>query len=203
MSEIDTDFDYGDFKASPEVGDLKVLSEMAQRAHDVQEGLKKLSTRTETGKQILKDLLEYQIPETMARLGVEKFSTTNGLTISIKVDDYASIPSLSAVEGERDPDVRDRLLDRRNSALTLVAQKAPTLIKRSYEIDFDRDDAERALDLEAKLRQGGVPFIKGETVHPKTLAKWVKDCKLEGIHLSQEELETLGVFTKKVAKISK
>lgn len=195
--------DYSEFIPSPLQGDFLKLSEMIQTAYKLQEALKLTQFECSRLQDEYRNLIEREIPQAMETSGVEEFVATGGIRVKIQLDDFANIPSLSGIDKERDPDVRDRLLDRRNAALTLVAQKAPTLIKRSYEIDFDRDDAERALDLEAKLRQGGVPFIKGETVHPKTLAKWVKDCKLEGIHLSQEELETLGVFTKKVAKISK
>lgn len=200
--DSDHEFDYGDFKASPETGDVKVISELVARANDIQKGLKKLAIRETVGKQLLKDLLENQIPDLMTRAGVTELVVAGGIKVKIKPHDFAAIPSLSTIEKEEDPHLRDALLARRRAALSLIEEKAPTLIKRSYAIDFEREDTDKALALERKLDETGVKYDKGETVHHKTLSKWVSEYKAEGGNLTQAEGEILSVFTKTIAKIT-
>lgn len=199
--------DWTAFQASPETGDLKVLNELVVRAGEIQVGLAKLAKRTKDGEALLKDLLENQIPERMKRSGmaIGDSISVGGFTVEYKENEYAGIPALSTIDKERDPDRRQELEERRQKAFRLLNEKAPALIKRTYEFDFERDSA-LAESFEEHLRTWNnaddAQYVKGETVHPKTLAKWVSEHLKEGNNLSVDELDALGVYTRKVAKIT-
>jgi hypothetical protein len=199
--------DWSEFKPSPETGDLKVLNELIQRAADIEAGLKKLDSRTRTGKALLDDLLTNQIPAMFARcgLGKEGSITFNGITVTVKHSSFANVPSPSSIDSEKDDERRKELLDRRLKAMAILEEKAPTLIKRKYEIQFEKDQAEEALAFEQQLAEipDAPPVVKGLSVHPATLSKWVAEKKSEGYNFNSEEEYAFGIYPKQVAKISR
>lgn len=206
--------DFSSFTPTPSTGDLLTLNQLVVRAGEIQVGLKKLEERTKTGENLLKDLLENQIPELMKQSGmaVGDFIQVGGFKVELKENDYAGIPALSTIEKERDPERREQLEERRERAFRLIEQKAPSLIKRSFEITFDREQTETSrefYDMVSDFRNVCVEagekmdVNEGKTVHPRTLAKWVAEYQKEGHNLTVDELDTLGVYTRKVAKITK
>lgn len=202
MNDFD---DFGtEFAPTPETGDLKTISDLVKRAEEIKEGLRKLDARRELGEALLKDILEEQLPSLMERSGLEECKAA-GLHVKIEVKDFASVPAPSSIEKERDPERRDYLVDRRERALALLEAKAPSLIKRSYQLSFGRDEADEAALFEKEIASWADPpdLIKGLTVDPRTLSKWVKERKSEGDAFNDEEKEILGVYTKRVAKISR
>lgn len=199
--------DWSEFKPSPETGDLKVLNEHIQKATEIQDGLKKLDARAANGKQMLKDLLEQQIPELMSRCGFQAGDgiSFGGVTVTVKSDSFANVPSISAIEDEKDDDRRAQLLDRRHKGLAILEDKAPALIKRKFEIQFEKDDVEEARAFEDMLDScpDMPPVVKGLSVHPATLTKWINEVKETGYNFTDEEVYAFGIYPRRVAKIKK
>lgn len=200
--------DFGQFTPTPETGDLKTLNELVVRAGEIQAGLKKLADRSKTGEKQLKELLETQIPGLMKRSGMAVGDSikVSGFTVELRENEFAGIPALSTVEKERDSDKREELIARRNKAFELLEILAPSLIKRTFEVSFDKDSDEEAKYFENFINEydGNEPLeiTKGKTVHPKTLAKWIKEKRADGTDFTVEVLDTLGSYTREVAKIT-
>jgi hypothetical protein len=196
--------DYSEFAPSPDGGDMKALADLVKMAGETQTQIKAYEGQVKEQKALLKNLLEDRIPDLCKSCGNIESITLCGFTVELKSQAFAGIPSPSSIEREKDEDVRAELIERRNKALALLEEKAPALLKRSYEIEFDRDEMSDAERFEEQLQTLENPptFVKGLTVHPKTLAKWAKELEAEGTHLSKEDRDILGILTRTVAKIS-
>jgi hypothetical protein len=194
-----------EFDVNPEHGQLKTIADMVVKATALDIEIRQCEEELKLHKSVLKTLLEIEIPEAMQSCGVEEFTATGGLKVQLKTDDYASVPSISSIENERDPERRQELSDRRDRAIAILEVKAPSLLKRTYNVMFDRDEQDSAQQFEQELSSWDNPpeYQKGVTVHPRTLAKWVTEIKSEGQHLTDDELKALGVYTRVVAKFSR
>lgn len=205
-----TDFDneeWSEFRPEPEVGDVKVLNDHIKRAAEIQEGLKKLDDRSSKGKAMLKDLLEVQIPDLMARCGFGKKDGVliGGVKVTVQEDSYGNVPSVSAIADEKDDARRALLVDRRVKGLAILKDKAPNLIKHKYEISFDREDVEGVQAFQAKLDEMEDPpeVIEGMSVDPRTLTKWINETKEDGYNFTDEEVYAFGIYPRRIAKIKK
>lgn len=199
--------DWSEFKPEPEVGDLKILNDHIKRATEIQDGLKKLDQRASTGKKLLKNLLEQDIPDLMARCGFGRDDSVSvgGVKVEVKHDYYCNVPSISSIEDEKDDDRRAELLDRRLKGLAILEEEAPALIKRKFEFEFEKDEVEEAKAFEEwidSLEDIPTP-IKGLTVHPATLSKWVNE-KIDNAYVFSDEAKyAFGIYPRRVAKIKK
>jgi hypothetical protein len=199
--------DWGDFSPTPSTGDLKVIHELIKRAGEIQAGIGKLESRTSDGKKLLKNILEVELPEMLAKSGFKPGDqlTYGGITIKLEKDIHANVPAKSSIEKERDDERRAELVARRNKAFEILEEKAPSLIKRKYEISFDRDAETEAKAFEEKLKsmEDAPDFSTELSVHPLTLAKWLKEYTSDGTALTEEQAWAFGKHTREVAKISK
>jgi hypothetical protein len=208
LDETDsTEEDWGSFHEPTAVGDLKIINGMIKRAAELKAGLKKMEDRTAHGKSLLKDLLETQLPEKLLSSGYQVGDSIShaGIKIELKSDTYCNVPSISAIINEKDDAKREELSARRDAGLAILEEKAPTLIKRKYEIVVDRENVEQAQCVKQLLTEMEDPpeWSEGLSVHPQTLAKWVKEVKATGHAFSPEEEWAFGIFPRKVAKITK
>lgn len=205
--EDQSDDDFGEFAPKPEVGDLKVLNEMIERVAEIQRGIKKLETRTAEGKALFKSLVETEIPQKMQACGFKEGDCISyaGIKVQLKADTYCNVPSISAINEEKDEKKRDELVARRAAGLAILEEKAPTLIKRKYEIVVDRERPDQAECVKNLLEsmEDAPEWTEGLSVHPATLGKWVKEVKATGQTFTEEEEWAFGIFPKKVAKITK
>lgn len=198
-----------DHTPTPQTGDLLRLSNLVQEAGTLDDEIKALEKRVKDKKELRRQLLEVVIPELMQECGGDEGGFTKlqlgAFTVELKKQTFAGIPSPSSIAKERDEDVRDEMIARRQAALALLEEKAPALLKRSYEIEFDRDSEEEADAFEAQLEEleNAPQFVKGLSVHPATLAKWVNECDLEGKNITADERKILGVMSRNVAKITR
>lgn len=207
MFNEDENEDWSEFKPQPETGDLKVLNDHIKQADEIQLGLKKLNDRCEVGKAKLKDLLEKQIPELMARCGFSEGDSVSygGVTVTVKQDTYSNVPSLSSIEAEKDDARRAELMDRRVKGLAILEEKAPSIVKRKFEIEFEKEDVEKAKEFAEMLDSMENPpqYMNSLSVHPQTLTRWVNEKKKEGYNFTPEEEYAFGLFPRRVAKIKR
>lgn len=205
--EEQSDDDFSSFEQAPEVGDLKILNDMVKRAAEIQAGIKKLETRTEEGKALFKSLMEVELPQMMTACGFQTGDTVSygGVKVELKADTYCNVPSISAINDERDEKKRDELIARREAGLSILEEKAPTLIKRKFDITLDRNRPDQAKCVKDLLTDMDDPpeWNEGLSVHPATLGKWVKEVKATGHAFTEEEEWAFGIFPKKIAKITK
>lgn len=205
--EDQSDEDFSQFAPKAEVGDLKVLNEMIERVAKVQRGVKKLESRTEEGKALLKSLIEVELPQKLQACGfnVGDGYSHAGIKVELKSDVYCNVPSISAINGERDEKKREELIARREAGLAYLEQEAPTLIKRKYDITIDRTRPEQAQSVRQLLTEMEDPpeWNEGLSVHPATLGKWVKEVKATGKAFPERVEWAFGIFPRKIAKITK
>lgn len=203
----DSPEDWSEFKVEPEQGDLKVLNDLIKKAGEVQVEAKSFETGANQKKAELKNILEVEIPQKMQSCGyqVGDFISFGGTKIELRSDTYANVPSLSAISDEKDDNRRQELLARREAGLAILEDKAPTLIKRKYEISIDRENVSQAQSVKTLLKTMEDPpeWTEGLSVHPATLSKWVKEVKSTGTAFTSEEEWAFGIFPRKVAKITK
>lgn len=202
-----TEEDWSSFKSGPEAGDLKVLNDLIEQAAKVKEGIKKMEDRTNNGKALLRNYVENEIPEMMSRCGfkVGDFITYGGVKVELKSDTYCNVPSISAINDEKDDNRREELKARRETGLAILEEKAPTLIKRKYEITVDRSRPDQAECVKNLLTEMEDPpeWSEGLSVHSATLGKWIKELKSAGQAFTEEENWAFGIFPRKIVKITK
>jgi hypothetical protein len=208
MTDIDdTIEDWGDHAVQPSTGDLKVINDLILRAAEIQAGLAKLEKRTGDGKKLLKNILEVELPEVLAKNGFKPGDqfTYGGITVRLEKDVHANVPAKSSIEKERDDERRSELIARRDAALEILEEIAPALIKRKYEVSFERDAEEEAKAFEQKLKamENAPDFTTERTVHPATLSKFIKELTSDGTALTDRQEWAFGRHTREVAKISK
>lgn len=198
---------WDEFKVEPEVGLAKVLNEKVKLAAEVKAGIAQLENRTEKGKAMLKDLLEVQIPQLMERSGMQVGDAISygGIKVELKSDTYANVPSISAINDEKDEKKKKELSERRAAGLAILEEMAPTLIKRKYEITVDRENVTQAQSVKNLLEEMEDPpeWTEGLNVHPATLSKWVREKKSTAYAFTPHQEWAFGLFPKKVAKITK
>lgn len=198
-----------DHTPTPQTGDMLRLSNLVQEAGALDDDIKDLEKKVKNKKELRRQLTEVVIPEFMQEMGGEGTALTNvqfgSFKVELKKQTFAGIPSPSSIAKERDEDVRDEMIARRQAALALLEDIAPALLKRSYEIEFDRDSEAEADAFEAQINELDSPpdFVRGLSVHPATLAKWVNECDLEGKNITADERKILGVMSRNVAKITR
>lgn len=197
--------DQDEFAPEPETGDLADIAVLVKRCADVDAELRQIKEQEEALKNERKDILETRIPEIMAKTGGFTKLQVAGFTIEIVAQASAGIPAESTILKEKDEEKQAEMIERRDRAFAVLEKRAPHLLKRSYEIDFDRDsaDASEAFEKHLEKMENAPAVIKGMSVHPKTLAKWYKDLRSEGGTLTEQEKKDLGIWSKDVAKISR
>jgi hypothetical protein len=194
-----------EFAPTPDTGEMARLTALVQEAGSADEEIKTLEKRIKEKKELRRQLLDVVIPELMTELGGLTAIEVAGYKIEVKPQVFAGIPALSTIEKEKDEDVKYEMLARREKALDLLEELAPTLIKRRYEVEFDRDEQEAAERFEQELAGMENPpeFLAGRSVHPSTLVKWIKEKQESGDDLSAEHRKVFGADSRNVAKITR
>lgn len=177
-----TGFDTPTVDTSTELGRLSALAEEARTAEEqVEEAQRELKRR----QGVLQGLVEQQIPEIMERVGMQKFSTTNGLNIELKEIIRASLGS--GPEKERNLD-------------WLESHGHEAIIKMAVTVPFGRGEEERAAAkaLADRLKSESLPAAFERKVEPQTLGALVRELLEEGRPIPEESFH---VFRQRVAKI--
>ncbi len=129
-------------------------------------------------------LREEAIPAAMAELGYEKVTLSDGTTITVKDEVYASIPSYYKEEAMR----------------WLQDNGFGGLIKNDMRLQFARGEDHDLDEVAAFLQASGVPFKLSPTVHPQTLKAFLKEQLTAGTALP---LELFGARPVTVAKVKR
>lgn len=195
-----------EFSPEPEEATLRELDQLVKRAGELKFEISDTELSQKARKNELQNICEKRIPEIMQNMGGGFTSGTfSGFKVELKPVTYAGIPSESAIDKEKDENVKADMQERREKALLLLDEKAPHLLKRSFDIEFDRDSTEEAEAFEKKLQAmpDAPRYNKTMNVHPRTLAKWVDDVTANDKALTAEQKQILGASSKIIAKITK
>lgn len=158
-------------------GELERLSEEAASVEDF---LKTLNAR-------IREILEGELPEEMAALGLNDFSLSSGFKVEIKEVVAGSLPKDEFAKAK---------------ALNLLRDEydAGGLIRNKIEMNFERGSDNEAKSLAQDLRDQGYSVDISETVHPQSLAAFVRERLGHG---EEVDFKSLGIYVAKQAKVKK
>lgn len=186
MSEATYDYTgFGD-EAPTQDGDLGMLSNLAEQGRLHGDEVERLQRELKLAQDRLKDIVEFKIPELMDKVGMEKFSTRNGLNIAIRETIRASMGTGVAKEKNLD---------------WLEENGHEAVIKMGVEVPFGKslEERETAKALAARLREEGLPASFARKVEPSTLSALMRELLEDGRPVPEE---AFSVFRQRVAKIS-
>lgn len=161
--------DYSDYVDRPKSTDaLAKLSRLADAQLEAQKNVARAEDELKARKDELTDIAETQIPELMESVGLEEYTTTSGVKISVKEKVRASI--LAAHRGAAMRWLRDNGHE--------------ALIKREVKVTFGMGEDEQAQEAIAKL--GDLPVEDKSAVHPATLKKFVTEMLNSGSEVPED-----------------
>lgn len=168
-----------DIEAAPEATDsqIKTVSKLSQTQIEILAEMDKVAKRLSELNDLLKTNQEVDLPEAMTAAGMQNFTMTNGASVEIKKIVAASITKAN-----------------QDAAFTwLEDNKHGDLIKRSYTIEFGKEDLAWAKKFEADMlkRKKKLKYKRKESVAPQTLGAFVREMDKEQIAVPEK---LLGVF---------
>lgn len=186
-TKVKSAYDYSEFekKAAP-VGD-NMLARLAGLAADqahAEARVTRLDEELKQAKETLRHIAENQMPELMEEVGMETFATTDGLEIKIGSKIRGSIPAASAPAAFK----------------WLEENGHERLIKRTFTIDFNKDEEKWANKFERDLAQRKKPLAvkRKKAVNPQTLCAFVRGQLEEGVAIP---MDTFGVYRQRFSTV--
>lgn len=181
------EYDYSDIKRETAGNKDNILAQLTASAMDQLAAEKQVAACEEAlavAKAELKRISEFTIPELMDAAETQEHTTKDGLRIKITETIRGSIP-------KENPDAAFKWLGE---------NKHDDLIKREFKIRFGKGDEAWAKKFERdlKARKKPVAVEVSRTVHPSTLASFVKGQLEAGVDFP---LDTFGVYRQRVSKV--
>ena len=181
--------DFSDFDEvlTPDVNQLKAIETIVQQAYRLMSVIETHEGALKAAKADLAALTHKAIPDAMAAAGTSSFTTSNGVTVAIKVVLTGTLP--------KDPALRAQALR------WIEEHEGKSIIKGTLTADFERGEGNlekknRAAEALASL---GVDFVEAESVHPQTLCAYARERLKNGEEIP---LELLGLYSGRMAKIT-
>lgn len=168
---------------APTTDELTELAALAQAQLDLEMRIATVEAQVEELKEKLRVVQEQQIPDAMASIGMKKFTLSNGYSITIREDVYASIRK-----------------DYLHEAVSWLDQQGlGDIVKDSVDVKFGRGDADKAKRLMDYCIKNGWAASEKLSVHPQTLKAVVKEQLAHGIEFP-EEFFSVGPLNKAIIK---
>jgi len=192
-SEIDVTQDIG-----IGIGDVTPVVNQARRLMKLELEIEQLKAAIASKQEEYNRLSMEELPALMDSVGIAGLPLTNGYTLILNDIFRASLPAKSTIE-HADAEERPQLLARFQAGIRwLRQQRAADLIKNTLRIDLGRGQEATAREFMALARQRKVSVDRSQTVHPATLAKFLKEKLAMGTDVP---LETFGVFVGREAEV--
>lgn len=176
--------DYSAYAEPTATDKLAELSNLATKLAEAETVVVTKERELAAAQEVVRELSEKTIPEMMDALEMKEFTTRGGLSISIKEAIRASIPEARKSE----------------AIIWLDTNGYGSLVKRKFVVAFGKDEerwADKfARDLAQRKRQ--LKVDQDKSVHPKTLASFVKEQLENGAYVPEA---LFGVFRQRYAKI--
>ena len=170
--------------AAPTTEELTDLNRLVDKQLALTRVIDEINGKLTEAKEMLRHVQEELIPQTMDTIGVKKFVLSNGLTVSIKEDVYASIRA----------DFTTYAMD------WLEAHNLGGIIKDEIKVAFAKGDTTKAAKVMAFCREQGFSADEKMSVHPMTLKATVKEQLAKGVEFP-EEFFSIGPVRKAVIAI--
>lgn len=175
--------DYLEYMQPAADSDLARLSRLADLQANAARRVDVLSEELEAARRTLRDIADRQIPELMDAVGLAEFKTSTGAKISVRETIRASIPEANRIK----------------AFAWLRENGQAALIKRTVAVQFGKGEFEKAQDLSMELTSRGLAAEDKVSVHPQTLAAYVREALKKGAELP---LDLLGVHRSRSAEVS-
>jgi len=182
---VNDQFDVGSGAQAPD--QLARLHSLVDETIALEESIKQQEEDLKAQKAHLQKLKTGQLPDLMAELGLTGAPVDRG-AYRITINDFVS-GSLP-----KDPEAREKAIN------LLVSYGAADLIKTEVKASFGRNEHNQALSVAEGLREQGLAVELDSGVHAQTLHKFARERLAKGEPL---DLDTLSLYTGKVAKIKK
>ena len=162
---------------------LDELTALARAMSDADAEVAAIKVQLSESEERARRLHEETLPAVMQELGVEKIVLSNGQTLTVKQDVYASIPA-----------------DGRVSAYDWLTERGfEGLIKTDVSVAFGRGELDNAKQLRQTLEEQGFTADLERGVHAQTLKAFLREQLAGGADVP---LETFGARPVWVAKLS-
>lgn len=184
-------YDYGsDADPDSEVA-ARVFAEVDKltlQAERLIEQHKKAEEHAQKLKQAVEQLTTKDIPELLAKMRLDDFTTSSGIHVKVKREIKASLPG------------KERIEDRMGALRWLVDQGHGGVIKNQVSVDLDRGEDTRADDLVVELRAKGFDVESKKDVHASTLGALVRELVAEGKIVPRD---LFNLFDMRIAKLTR
>lgn len=163
-------------------GELSQLSKLAEEQAKAEAEVARLEAELTKAREVARDFAERQVPELMDSIGIAEFKTATGLKIEVAETIRASITQANA------PRAFAWLRENGHAAL----------IKRALSVTFGKGEDDKAEAFAKELEDKGLDADDKTSVHPSTLASFVREKLRDGEEIP---LDLLGVHRQRVSKI--
>lgn len=149
-----------------------------------------------------KQLSTQDIPEKLKKCGLVEMTTLQGYKVTLEKQLFANIPSVTAINKERDKVKRQRLIERRFECFKWLEEHGhDNVISREVIVKFGKDQEENSHSLAERLRgEEGYHVSESMDVHHSTLRSLLKQYREDSEPIPEE---LFGVYEPSVAKVSK
>jgi len=185
-------------------GDVNRIIMKAREMYRLELDIEKLEGQLKEKKKAHKFISTEELPAIMAEeVCVDVLPFDNGWCLKVKPVISSSIPSQSAINKEKDLDLKAGLEIRRESAFNwLEENNADSIISNKLQIDIPKSvsGAQHVQHIVDLANTFGISVEREKKVHPSTLNSYIKEQlnKDDGLDIP---FETFGVFDGKQAKI--
>lgn len=198
------DIDFLEDTKVPALGDnsLKRVSALAQELLDLDNEIGALTTLLEEKQKERRRIAEHTLPELLDEIGLSDFTLTDGRKLCVQSQVFASIPSKTAIDKERDPVVKAAMRERTLAAFTWLERNGyGALISREVKAKFKKGEGSLATKAIEALGELGMTAVSDLSVHPATLSAFVKEQLANG----REDLpfDLLNIHQARITKIVK
>lgn len=164
---------------------LKRLATIAREQVAAESVVASLEAQLVEANAALRLITEDKLPTILDELGIEEFTTSDGIQVSIKEKLRGSIPKDKASEAFAWLDEHDQ----------------GNMIKRQFVIEFGKGDEGWANKFEGDLKKRKKPLnvARKKTVHPSTLQSFIKDQLEKGVDIP---LKLFGVYRQRSSKVT-
>lgn len=164
---------------------LRCISQLAQEQVAAESVVATLEAQLTEAKLSLSEIRDRRVPQILDELGIEEFTTQDGIKVSIKEKIRGSIPKTKEAEAFR-------WLDDHNQG---------NLIKRQFVIEFGKGDEGWANKFEGDLKKRKKPLnvARKKAVHPSTLQAFITSQLKEGKDIP---LDVFGVYRQRSSKVT-
>lgn len=171
---------YADLSASS--NDLANLAETVDLQARLSDFVDSLEAELKQAKAELRAVSDEQLPELMEQCGMQTFTTSSGISVSVKEVIRASLPKHKQQEGIQ----------------WLRENGQGGMVKHAVSVAFGVGQDEQAAELLARLHSERYLVEEIEKVHPQTLSAFVRRALEDGAELP---MDLLGVHRQVSAKI--